>query len=192
MAAEGSYEAIFGTNPFAIGIPSTDKPLVLDMATAAMAYFGVVEANTAGEQLPDGIAYDKAGEPTTEPAKVLDNGALRTFDKSYKGSNLSMMVQVLAGPLIGAAFMGEGDSDKNWGGHLIIAIDPEILGGREALMASVKTMIEKVKATKKLPGVEEILVPSERGDRLTVEVEQNGIIELENNLYAELQKAAKN
>lgn len=191
VAAAGSSEAIFGTNPLAIGVPSADKPLVLDMATAAMAYYGVVEANTAGEQLPEGIAYDKAGSPTTEPAKVIDGGALRTFDKGHKSSHLSMMVQVLAGPLVGAAFMGVGDGSKNWGGHLILAIDPEILGGIEALKANVEKMTEKVKATKKLPGTEEILLPSERGDRLTVAAEQSGEIEVENNLYAELQKVAK-
>ena len=47
VATHGSYEPIFGTNPLAIGIPTQKEPLVLDMATAAMAYFGVIEAKTA-------------------------------------------------------------------------------------------------------------------------------------------------
>src|SRR3989344_2232186 len=98
VATEGSYEPIFGTNPLAIGVPTSKDPLVLDMATAAMAYFGVIEANTAGRSLPGGIAYDEKGNLTTDPAKVLDNGALRTFDKGHKGAGLSMMVQILTGP----------------------------------------------------------------------------------------------
>src|SRR3989344_2521933 len=59
VAAFGSYEPIFGTNPLAVGIPTLHDPLVFDMATAAMAYFGVVEANTAGRLLPEDIAYNK-------------------------------------------------------------------------------------------------------------------------------------
>lgn len=191
VATEGSYEPIFGTNPLAIGVPTQNDPLVLDMATAAMAYFGVVEAKTAGKSLPEGIAYDKEGNPTTDPAKVLDDGALRTFDKGHKGAGLSMMVQILTGPLVGASFTGIGDVANNWSGHLVIAIDPEILGGLEAVRDGVTKMIEKVKATKKLPGVKEILVPSERGDRMTKAVLDSGEIEIEDNLYSELKKVAE-
>lgn len=191
VATEGSYEPIFGTNPLAIGVPTQNDPLVLDMATAAMAYFGVVEAKTAGKSLPEGIAYDKDGNPTTDPAKVLDDGALRTFDKGHKGAGLSMMVQILTGPLIGASFTGIGDVANNWSGHLVIAIDPELLGGLEAVRDGVTQMIGKVKGTKKLPGVKEILVPSERGDKMTKAVLDSGEIEIENNLYNELKKVAE-
>ncbi len=191
VATEGSYEAIFGTNPLAIGIPTEDTPLVLDMATAAMAYFGVIEAHTAGKNLPQDIAYDKEGNITIDPAKVLDKGALRTFDKGHKGSGLSMMVQILAGPLVGASFTGIGDVANNWGGHLIIAIDPELLGGLTSVQNGVSEMIQKVKNTKKLPGVEEIFVPGERGDRLVRKIIDSGEVEIEDNLYSELKKISE-
>lgn len=190
VSAHGSYEPIFGTNPIAIGVPTKEKPLVLDMATAAMAYFGVIEAKTAGRTLPKDVAYDKNGNLTSDPEKVLDDGALRPFDKGHKGSGLSMMVQILTGPLVGASFTGIGDVANNWSGHLVIVFDPELLGGLEALQAGVSQMIEKVKSTKKLPGVEEILVPSERGDVLTEAVLSSGEIEVEDNLYNELKKIA--
>jgi LDH2 family malate/lactate/ureidoglycolate dehydrogenase len=190
VAAEGSYEPIFGTNPLAIGVPSQNDPLVLDMATAAMAYYGVIEANTAGRKLPEGIAYDKEGNLTTDPAKALD-GALRTFDRGHKGFGLSMMVQILTGPLVGGSFTGIGDVANNWSGHLVLAVDPELLGGLQAVQTGVSQMIEKVKATKKLPNVKEILVPSERGDKMTKQVLCSGEIEVEDNLYSELKKVAE-
>jgi LDH2 family malate/lactate/ureidoglycolate dehydrogenase len=34
---------------------------------------------------------------------VLNGGAIRVFDRSHKGSNLALMVELLAGPLVGAA-----------------------------------------------------------------------------------------
>ena len=190
VAAFGSYEPIFGTNPLAVGIPTLHDPLVFDMATAAMAYFGVVEANTAGRLLPEDIAYNKEGNLTNIPSEVLDKGALRTFDKGHKGSGLSMVIQILTGPLIGASFTGIGDVANNWSGHLIVAIDPEILGGLEVLKDGVDKMINKVKGTKKLPGVEEIFIPGEKGNKMAREIITSGEIEIEDNLYNELKKVA--
>lgn len=192
VSAFGSYEPIFGTNPMAFGIPNKNDALVLDMATAAMAYFGVIEASTEGKSLPENIAYDKEGNLTTDPSKVLDGGALRTFDKGPKGSGLSMIVQILTGPLVGASFTGIGDVANNWSGHLVLAIDPELLGGLEVLKNGVDKMIEKVKATKKLPDVNEIFVPGEKGDAITKKVLNSGEIEIEENLYNELRKVVEN
>jgi LDH2 family malate/lactate/ureidoglycolate dehydrogenase len=190
VAAAGSYEAMFGTNPIAIGVPTTEEPMVFDMTTSAMAFFGVVEANTAGRSLPEGIAYDKTGKATTQAADVLDGGALKTFDGSHKGSGLSMMIQALTGPLLNSYFTSFGDVKNNWAGHLIIAFDPEIFGGNQAMREGMTAMIAHVKAAKKLPGVTEIFVPGEKGDRKTKEIEKKGELEIEENLYNGLKKAA--
>ncbi len=191
VAAAGSSQAIFGTNPIAIAIPTSSQPLVFDMTTSAMAFFGVVQANTAGMPLVEGIAYDKEGNQTTKASDVLEGGALKTFDGSHKGSGLSMMIQALTGPLLHSYFTGIGDVASNWAGHLIIAFDPELLGGRESLKEGVSQMIEKVKATRKLPGIDEIYVPGERGDKMTEQILKSGEVEIEANLYAELQKVAE-
>ena len=191
VATHGSSEALFGTNPLAIGVPTDGEPLVLDIATAAMAYYGVVEAKTAGRKLPEGIAYDKIGNPTTNPADVIDGGALQPFDKGYKGAGLSMMVQALTGPLLGSYFTGFGDVANNWGGHLILALDPELFGGLKSVRRGVTQMIEKTKSARKLQGVEEIFVPGERGNRLTKKAITSGKIDIEENLYHALQKVAQ-
>jgi len=80
---------------------------------------------------------------------------------------------------------------NNWSGHLVLAIDPDLLGGASAVKTGVTQMIEKVKATKKLPDVKEILMPSERGDKMTKQVLDSGEIEIEVNLYNELKKASE-
>lgn len=188
VAMAGSSQALLGTNPLAIGVPGKDQPIVLDMATSAMALYGVMEANLAKKPLPKNQAFDKDGRPTTDPAKMLDGGALRTFDQGYKSSNLSLMIQILAGPLVGAAYMGEGDTVNNWAGALIIAIDPEILNGTKSIKESLKTIITKVKSVKKLPGVEEIMLPGERGDRMARHIAKSGEIDIEDNLWAKLQE----
>jgi LDH2 family malate/lactate/ureidoglycolate dehydrogenase len=188
VATAGSYEPVFGTNPIAIGIPAKNNPVVLDMTTAAMAFYGLIEAKTAGEKIPNDVAFDKEGNSTTDPGMAMQ-GALRSFDRSYKGSGLALIVEIIAGPLVGAACAGVGDSNKNWG-HLVVAFDPALLGDREEFVNNVTTLIEKVKATKKLPGVSEIFVPGERGNRQTNQTRTSGKIEIEENLLEELRKAA--
>jgi len=139
--AHGSYEPIFGTNPLAIGVPSGGERIVLDMAT---------EAKTAGRRIPEGIAYDRDGQLTTDPVAAMD-GAIRPFDRGHKGAGLALMVEVLTGPLVGGAFVGIGDSTRNWG-NLVFAIDPDVLTDRKVFAENVARMAAKVKATKRLPG----------------------------------------
>ncbi len=183
VAMHGSYQPIFGTNPLAIGVPANPEPVVLDMATAAMAYYGLIEAKTAGRSIPEGITYDTEGNPTTDPTAAMD-GAIKAFG-GHKGAGLAFMVEVLTGPLVGAAFVGIGDSSTNWG-NLIIAIDPELLTDRKQFTKNVSAMIKKVKGTKKLPGVNEIYVPGERGNRLRDKRVKENNIDIEENLYAQL------
>lgn len=189
VSCHGSFEPIFGTNPLAIGMPTDGDPVVLDMATAAMAYYGLIEAKTAGRKIPPDIAYDSEGNLTDDPGKAMD-GALRPFDKSYKGAGLALMVEILTGPLVGASFTGIGDTATNWG-NLIIVIDPEMLTDRKEFARNVSALAARVKATKKLPGVTEIFMPGERGDRLTKKRKGDGTIDIEDNLYHSLQIAAQ-
>jgi len=188
VAVHGSFEPIFGTNPLAVAIPARPDPVVLDMSTAATSFFGLVEAKTAGRSIPDDMAYDRQGVPTTDPQRAIE-GAIRSFDRGYKGSGLALICEILAGPLVGAAYCGIGDSKGNWG-HLIFAIDPELLAGRERLAASVSELVAKVKSTKRLPGVDEIFAPGERESRLVRERLAIGLLEVEDNLLAELRRVA--
>jgi L-2-hydroxycarboxylate dehydrogenase (NAD+) len=189
VAPAGSYQPVFGTNPLSIAVPSESEPIVLDMATAAMAFYGVIEAKTAGRALPDGIAYDADGRLTTDPAAAMD-GALRTFDAGHRGSGLSFMVQALTGPLVGAAFAGIGDVERNWGGHLVIAIDPGLLTSGAAVRAGVTEMTDTVKRARRLPGVAEIFVPGERGDRRASMTTVEGMTDIDDELYRQLRLVA--
>jgi L-2-hydroxycarboxylate dehydrogenase (NAD+) len=188
VATAGSYQPIFGTNPLAIGIPAKDGPIVLDMSTAAMAFYGLIEAQTAGRSIPDDVAYDQTGKPTTDPAMAI-KGSLRPFDRGPKGAGLAMIAEILAGPLVGAACAGVGDPSSNWG-HLVLAVDPNLFGDREEFIQNVSTLIRNVKATAKLPGIDEIFVPGERGNRQTARIIASGIIDIEDNLLQELRKVA--
>lgn len=186
MAMYGSYEPIFGTNPLAFGIPSTGKPIVFDMATAAIARFGIVEAKTAGRPIPEGVAYDNAGQLTTDPSAAL-GGAIRAFG-GYKGAALALLVEVLTHPLVSTT--PDKDGHKTDWGNLLLVIDPELLVDGDTFKERASAMAQKLKTARRLPGVEEIFIPGERGDAFLQKVLEAGSLEIEDQLWTALQAAA--
>eukprot|EP00854_Cymbomonas_tetramitiformis_P005754 gene5754-6946_t len=189
VAPHGSVEAIFGTNPIAIGIPKglKGRSLVLDMATAAYSYGALHKHNVAGTQIPANVAIDSQGKPTLDASEAL-KGAIHVFGASHKGSHLALMVEILAGSLVGAAVEGK-HAAKNWG-NMMAVIDPELLGPPEDFEARLHTVLSRVKGAKKADGVQEILLPSERSDKLAARREASNQIEVERNLLAALEKRA--
>jgi LDH2 family malate/lactate/ureidoglycolate dehydrogenase len=198
VAPHGSYEPIFGTNPLAIGIPTVPRPQVdirsrtihlhllqiLDMATSAEAWFGLVTAESEGKSIRPDIAYDAQGNETTSPTAAL-SGALRVFDRSYKGSHLALMIELLAGAMTGAS-MNDKKESKNWG-SLVIAIDPaEFSGSLEEFQTNAMVMCDRVKNAKRLEGVSEIMLPGERGDIVEARNTERGAIEISENVYNKL------
>ncbi len=187
MAVYGSYEAFLGTNPLAIGIPTAGKAIVLDMATAAIAWYGIHLANAEGKPIPEGVAYDKEGQFTTDPAQALA-GAIKAFG-GFKGAALALIVEILTRPLVGAT--RDDDGRKSDWGNLIFAIDPELLAeDLESFQSGVGELIERVKALKRLPGVDEIPIPGERGDKHFEHVTAAGEIELDDKLWRALKAVA--
>lgn len=183
VAPHGAYEPIFGTNPIAIGIPTLPRAQILDMATSASAYYGIKMAEQAGESIPDDIAYNEHGHPTTNPTEAL-RGAIRVFDRSFKGSHLALMIELLAGAFTGAS-MEDKLKSENWG-SLVMAIDPNVMGDREAFLASASTMCERVKNAKKLPGTKELYLPGERGDELEQKNIQSGTLDFSEDIFRQL------
>ena len=185
VAPHGSYEPIFGTNPLAIGIPTRGRAQVLDMATSSSAWYGLVTAKEEGLMIPNDVAYDSEGQATTDPAAAM-GGALRVFDRSFKGSHLALMVELLAGALTGAS-MEDKHASKNWG-SLILAIDPKVLGPLEQFQENAEVMCARVSSAKRLPGSENspIYLPGERGDLLEAANLEKGTIDMSQKLYDDL------
>jgi delta1-piperideine-2-carboxylate reductase len=131
VAPHGGNRRLMGTNPIAFGWPRAgQRPFVFDFATSVVARGEIELMGRAGKSLPPGWAIDADGEPTLDPAQALA-GALLPFG-GHKGSALSMMVELIAGPLIGepssraAAALDNEDGGPPLGGELLIAMSPEV------------------------------------------------------------------
>jgi L-2-hydroxycarboxylate dehydrogenase (NAD+) len=159
VAPNASSERAFGSNPIAIGIPADGEPMVLDMATSVMPVFKVVETLIKGEMLPPDVGYDAGGIPTRSPKDILMAGALMTFDRGPKSSGLALMVELLANALTGGCLPGEPDN-QNWG-NLAIAIDPDLLIGREAFLRNVDRTMAYIRSLKRTDPARDIHLPGE-------------------------------
>lgn len=129
VAPAGGNKPLFGTNPMAFAWPRPGSvPYCFDMATSASARGEIQVRLRDGRSLPEGWAVGPDGKPTTDPAQAL-LGAQLPFG-GFKGSALSTMIELLAGPLIGDFLSyesGEYDTANTGtccGGQLVIAIDP--------------------------------------------------------------------
>jgi delta1-piperideine-2-carboxylate reductase len=134
VAPHGGTEPIFGTNPIAFAWPRPGKdPIVIDMATAAMAQGEVQIAAREGHQVPLGTGLGPDGQLTTDPNQIL-KGVLLPFG-GYKGSAIALMVELLAAGAIGERFSFEAaeadnrDGGPPRGGEFMLAISPELLAG---------------------------------------------------------------
>jgi len=130
VAPAGGTKPVYGTNPMAFAWPRQGKsPLVFDQASSASARGEIQLHLRDGHPLPEGWAIDADGNPTTDPEAALA-GAQLTFG-GYKGAAIALMVELLAGALIGDLFSyqsSERDSHGSgapFGGEFIIAINPE-------------------------------------------------------------------
>lgn len=180
----GSIDPILGTNPIGFGIPTSREPLVFDTATSAMTYYGLILAKARGEVIPENMAIDSEGNPTTDPAAAM-NGALLSFDRTYKGSGFGLIVETLAGPLVNGAWVDNKTFKEEWG-SLVIAIDPELLVDREEFKKNASDLVDRVKESRRKDDINPIRLPGEHARTLYMQAKNSGFVEVEDTSLAQL------
>ena len=108
VAPAGGNKPLFGTNPISFAWPRPGRsPMVVDMATAAMALGEVQIAAREGHSVPLGTGLDANGQLTTDPNQII-KGMLLPFG-GYKGSAIALMVELLAAGAVGERRIHAGD-----------------------------------------------------------------------------------
>ena len=181
----GGIEPLYGTNPIAFGFPTEKYPILLDIASSAITWYGLVKAKTLGQKLPKNVAIDRSGKITLNPDEAM-KGAILPFDRSYKGSGLAMTVELLAGVLSGASYVfDEGD----WG-STFIAFSPDLLIGTENFKKNSSDLIQKVRRSKTVSGGK-IHIPGYDTEAKMEELSRRGTIDIETKLIGKLRKLAE-
>lgn len=186
VAPHGGTKGVFGTNPLAFAWPRPNThPFVFDFATSAAARGEIELHRRAGKAIPEGWAVDPEGNPTTD-AEAAMKGAMLTFG-GHKGSALSAMIELMAGPLIGDFLSLESQAyDKGAGatpyhGELIIAIDPEtFMGGDVAHHAGrAEALFDAIVG-------QGARLPSQRRYEARARSEASGIVTIPEALYQDI------
>jgi uncharacterized oxidoreductase len=162
VAPWGGSDARLVTNPVAIGVPRGDAPpLILDFATSKLAVGKVRVALNSGKTLPDDVLLDAQGQPTQDPARLFDGGALLPFG-DHKGSGLALMCEILGSALFGGPVQHEAPARRRIVNNMLtITIDPARLGTADSLAAEVARVVDWVRASPAAAGHDGVRVAGE-------------------------------
>jgi LDH2 family malate/lactate/ureidoglycolate dehydrogenase len=172
VAPPGGSTPVFGTNPLAYGAPA-QTPVVFDIATSVVAMQKVRVAAEDGTPMPEGLIFDKLGLPTTDATAFFDGGSLAPLGSPHvphKGFGLALFVEALGGVLSGS---------ENAAGIVLWALDPEAFMPRTEFTARMDALVDRIRHGDKAPGVDELVVPGERGARRHDELSRSGVVPVE-------------
>ena len=166
MAPVGGVEKMLGTNPLAAVIPVPDgEPIIIDMATSAVAKSKFKEYKNEGKPLPEGWALDKDGNPTTDPDEAMRGLVLPM--SGFKGYALSMLIDVIAGALSGAStldrvgrFYSDDGACMDVGFYMTV-IDPTVVLGDE-YNSEIKEYVERLRNSRSAEGKKIVLPGDDR------------------------------
>jgi LDH2 family malate/lactate/ureidoglycolate dehydrogenase len=185
LAPYGGRTRMTGNNPMAFAVPRRNAPpIVLDMALTPVALGKVMRARAEGQPIPEAWGFlTKDGEPTTDPATAL--GGIIPAIGGYKGTGLSLMMNLLAGVLPGGFHSGAVEPSKR--GQFFLVISPELFGDRETFFDEVESMAAQVKRSEPLPAVSDVFLPGELEQRQFDERVRRGSIPYPRSVVSELE-----
>ena len=165
VAPHGALKSLFGTNPICFGTPTgSNVPFILDTSISMINRGKIRVAAREGTKIPEGVALDKFGKPTTDPKKALEGVQLPIA--GFRGSGLAWMVDILSGVLTGGNHAGrvkdpftDFSGPQNIG-HLFFVLKPNLFVGN-SFNKRIKDNIKTVKKLPKINGVKEILYPGQ-------------------------------
>ncbi|MCL2052425.1 MAG: Ldh family oxidoreductase [Lachnospiraceae bacterium] len=146
----GGTKALLGTNPVSYSFPSGQGAYTADFSTSSVSRAFLVEADKAQAQIPDGLAVDSNGNATNDPKEALAGGLL-PYGGGVRGALISILISILAGPLIGGVansdVLGTRYMDKSPNkGDVFIAIDIGSLADFEEFKSQSAAFIAELMA----------------------------------------------
>ena len=164
VAPHGALKSLFGTNPICFGTPTGSKvPFILDTSISMINRGKIRVAARNNQKIPEGVALDNKGRPTTDAGKALKGVQLPIA--GFRGSGLAWMVDILSGVLTGGNHAGkvkdpfDDFSGPQNIGHLFFTFKPNLFVNNYS--QRIKENIRIIKKLPKIKGVKEILYPGQ-------------------------------
>jgi L-2-hydroxycarboxylate dehydrogenase (NAD+) len=185
VAPPGGKDPVIGTNPIGIGIPSQQKPVIVDMATSKRAWGEVRLAKKLGHDLPENSYYDKNGNVAVNP-----DDAYSAFPMGdYKGFSLGLLIEIMGGSFV-AMPMGKGDPGESayerTRGATILVFDPNFTVGVPGFKAANHDFLGKIHNSSTLPDSQAVTIPGDRASKAKAINTRNGYLEIDDALWEEI------
>jgi len=170
VAAPGSRKAVLGSNPIAYAVPvSGGDPILLDIATAAVAGGKVYAAIQRGEEIPDTWLIGPDGRPTTDGKLYPDHVALAPM-AGHKGYGFGLWCEVLSAILPGGrstwdvgSWIFDPASRPSWHNASMIVMDTAVIAAtQDEFDERLRKLIDEIHTTPVADGVPQVLLPGER------------------------------
>ena len=181
VAAPGSTKAVLGSNPLAYAIPTGGDPILLDMATAAVAGGKVYAALQRGEQIPPTWLIGPDGLPTTDGSLYPYNAALAPM-AGHKGYGMGLWCEVLSALIPGGAmtwqvgsWLFDAPSKPSLHNASFLVADIDAMTDRAEFNVRMQSLINEIHAAPTADGIASVLLPGEREFRNAQDAALHGI-----------------
>lgn len=173
---------VLSTSPLAAGVPAAPHPVVIDLATSAVARGTIAWRAQHDLALEPGWAFDADGAPTADARAALQ-GMLAPMGGS-KGFVVALLIEALTGGLVGPnlsaavpdMFNRDDDAKPQGIGHLVVTVRPDAFDS--AAVERFTALAEHVgDAGGRTPGASR-LAPADVADDHTVDVAGSTVAQL--------------
>ncbi|MDD9733047.1 Ldh family oxidoreductase [Mameliella sp. AT18] len=178
VAPFGGVEPLLTPNPWAIGYPGGDHPVLIDTCASITTVSKVREHINSGTQFAHPWMLDAEGNATTDPNVVNANpkGSILPvggMDHGHKGFAMSLMVEMLTQGLSGH---GRVEAPDRWGANVFLQVmDPAAFAGAGAFEAQVDHLNAACRDSTPIPGRGPVRIPGDRAASAIAAAETQGI-----------------
>jgi L-lactate dehydrogenase len=179
VAPYGGTQALFTPNPYAIGYPGAQHPVLVDICASITTTSMTRQKLAAGELFEHPWLLDADGKPTCDPA-VLESreprGSLQLIggqEYGHKGFGLALMIEALSQGLSGH---GRRDEPTQWGGNVFLQIlDPDFFAGRDAFARQMDYLSDRCRENRPIRADGPVRVPGDAAARGIEAAARSGI-----------------
>lgn len=177
VAPFGGRAPLFTPNPIAVGIPTDDDPVLVDISASITTNNMGARLVKEGRRFPGHWVLDAEGQPTDDPAALTKGGTILPaggLDHGHKGYGWALIVEALTQGLAG---FGRADAPKGWGACAFVQVtDPAAFGGRQAFTRQTGWLARACRSSAPRPGVERVRLPGEQALARRREALAHGVV----------------
>ena len=178
VAPYGGTKPAFTPNPIAIGIPTNENPILIDISASITTNGLTGRLFSEGKKLPGDWVQDKSGRATNDPAVLFTEppGTILPIggkEYGHKGFGLALMIEALTQGLSG---LGRADPTEGWGAAVYLKVtDPSAFGGMDEFTRQTSWLAESCRNNPPAEGVDNVRLPGDNAILNKAEAIANGL-----------------